>query len=32
MIRCSITENADYSKDGKITVYDATLIQLMLAS
>lgn len=25
-------ENADYSKDGKITVYDATLIQLMLAS
>lgn len=25
-------ENADYSKDGKITIYEATLIQLMLAS
>lgn len=25
-------ENADYSMDGKITVYDATLIQIMLAS
>lgn len=25
-------ENADYSRDGKITIYDTTLIQLMLAS
>lgn len=25
-------ENADYSKDGKVTIYDATLIQVMLAS